>query len=305
MLARALRLALLALLAVAGAVAWWAGGRFDLGPIGRGGVFVAAFAAVPFAITVLSFLLAWIHRSPAPVALAVGPVGYVRCVLAETYRFASLYLFAQAFPGLVLPDAEDQRVGDRDPVLLLPGFVCNAGVWYAFARALRGRGHAAFPVTLEPVYGPIDGYADAVAQRVEALSAASGGRRVALVGHSMGGLIGRAYLRKYGGARVSRLVTLGSPHHGTALAPYGHGRNAREMRRMSAWLGGLQAFEEGGYPVPVTSVFTYHDNIVAPQRSSELAGAANVPLGGMGHMMLLFSPRVVEIVVRELEAEGA
>jgi triacylglycerol esterase/lipase EstA (alpha/beta hydrolase family) len=97
-------------------------------------------------------------------------------------------------------------------------------------------------------------------------------------------------------------VTLGTPHHGTALAPFGYGRNAREMRVTSEWLGALRAFEEGAYTVPVTSVFTHHDNMVAPQISSELAGATNVPLGGLGHMSLLFSSRVTTVVAERLDA---
>ncbi len=134
------------------------------------------------------------------------------------------------------------------------------------------------------------------------LSGMCGGRRVAVIGHSMGGLVGRAMLRKFPDAPVACLVTLGTPHHGTALAPFGYGRNAREMRVTSEWLGALRAFEEGGYPVPVTSVFTHHDNIVAPQISSELAGATNVPLGGLGHMSLLFSRRVAAVVAERLDA---
>jgi pimeloyl-ACP methyl ester carboxylesterase len=302
-LAWGLRGALLGVFVFAAACAHMLAARYGLAGWTQAGAFVAAFLAVPFTITALAFALAWAHRSPAPLGLRVGPLGYVRCLLVETFWFGALYLFVQAFPRLALPREAGQRANERPVVLLLPGFVCNAGVWAGFTRALRGRGYAAFPVTLEPIYGPIDGYAEAVAERVEALYAASGGRPVAIIGHSMGGLVGRAYLRKYGGGRVSRLITLGSPHHGTALAPYGYGRNAREMRRTSEWLGGLKAFEEGGYPAPVTSVYTYHDNIVAPQESSELSGATNVPLGGMGHMTLLFSPRVVEIVARELAAD--
>jgi triacylglycerol esterase/lipase EstA (alpha/beta hydrolase family) len=166
---------------------------------------------------------------------------------------------------------------------------------------LRRRGHAVHTVTLEPIHGPIDGYVAVLAERVAALSA--GGRRVSIIGHSMGGLVARAYLRRHGGAGIGAVVTLGTPHHGTALAPLAFGRNAFEMRRTSAWLAALEAAEAGAWPVPVTSVYTCHDNIVAPQRSSELAGAVNVPLGGMGHMTLLFSPRVAAIVDGALRAQ--
>lgn len=38
--------------------------------------------------------------------------------------------------------------------------------------------------------------------------------QVDLVGHSHGGLVARAYMAKYGGNRVARLITLGTPHKG-------------------------------------------------------------------------------------------
>jgi pimeloyl-ACP methyl ester carboxylesterase len=180
--------------------------------------------------------------------------------------------------------------------------MCNSAVWVRLGRELRRRGHPVFALDLEPVYGPIDAYAAPVAAEVARIAALYGGERVAVIGHSMGGLVGRAVLRKFADAPVACLVTLGTPHHGTALAPFGYGRNAREMRVTSEWLGALRAFEEGGYPVPVTSVFSHHDNIVAPQISSELAGATNAPLGGLGHMSLLFSRRVAAIVAGRLDA---
>jgi triacylglycerol esterase/lipase EstA (alpha/beta hydrolase family) len=43
----------------------------------------------------------------------------------------------------------------------------------------------------------------------------TGAAQVALVCHSMGGLVARAYLRAYGDEAVACVVTLGSPHRGT------------------------------------------------------------------------------------------
>jgi pimeloyl-ACP methyl ester carboxylesterase len=54
----------------------------------------------------------------------------------------------------------------------------------------------------------------ALAQRIEA----DGCERVALVGHSMGGLVARAAMTHAAGARVSRLVMLGTPNSGSLAA---------------------------------------------------------------------------------------
>jgi triacylglycerol esterase/lipase EstA (alpha/beta hydrolase family) len=300
MLARALRVGLLLSLAFALLCAQLLAGGTRGTWLEWLATFLAAFVALPLVLTVASFVVAAWYRAPAPPSARVGLVRYLQGVVVETFWFTALYWFMQAFPRFVLKPENDQRAGTQVPVLLVHGFTCNAAVWAWLAPELRRRGYAVFTVNLEPIHAPIDSYAAAVAAAVERLSAATGGGKVAIVGHSMGGLVARAYLRKSGGRSVATLVTLGTPHHGTALAPFGFGRNAFEMRRTSAWLGGLRAFEEGGWPAPVTSIYSYHDNLVAPQTSSELAGATNVPLGGLGHMTLLFSPRVANAVAAAL-----
>ena len=119
-----------------------------------------------------------------------------------------------------------------------------------------------------------------------------------VVGHSMGGLVARACLRDPAArARIARIVTLGTPHHGSVLARWGPGRNARQMRPGSAWLAALNA--QGPAPVPLVSVFSWHDNFVAPQDSPLLAGAQNVALAGIGHLSLVFSDAVARRVAAE------
>ena len=54
--------------------------------------------------------------------------------------------------------------------------------------------------------------------------------QMVLIGHSMGGLVARACMRRYGAKGVAKLIALGSPHHGTRLARFGPGRNAQLLR---------------------------------------------------------------------------
>lgn len=54
--------------------------------------------------------------------------------------------------------------------------------------------------------------ADDVERQLKTLAPQGG--KIDLLCHSHGGLVGRAYLAKYGGDRVGRLITLGTPHHG-------------------------------------------------------------------------------------------
>nr|WP_314546973.1 alpha/beta fold hydrolase [uncultured Massilia sp.] len=196
------------------------------------------------------------------------------------------------------------------PVLLVHGYGCNSGYWARLLPLLDAAGISHAGVDLEPVGGDIDAYVPLVQQRVLELLAATGAARVAIVGHSMGGLVARAWMRTHGSATVARIVTLGTPHHGTALANLGPGINARQMRRGSGdggeqgsdWLRALAASESPATRALVTSIYTHHDNIVSPQASSVLPGARNIAFGGIGHVALGSNPRVLAAVMDELAA---
>src|SRR6185312_915916 len=110
---------------------------------------------------------------------------------------------------------------------------------------------------------------------------------------SMGGLVARAYLRRHGHQHIARVITLGTPHHGTALAHLGPGSNAAQMRRDSEWLGSLAASEANTQRTLFSSIYSVHDNIIAPQDSSELPGARNLVFGAIGHVALGSHPEIM------------
>ncbi|MEG0822828.1 MAG: alpha/beta fold hydrolase, partial [Burkholderiaceae bacterium] len=132
----------------------------------------------------------------------------------------------------------------------------------------------------------------------ERLCAATGASQVILVGHSMGGLAAREYLRAKGAAKVDRLITLASPHHGTVFAPFGHGANARQMRRDSSFIARLSATP---CAVPVTCIATRSDNLVLPRSSSVLAGATEIWLDRVGHIAMTDDPRALAAVMAAID----
>jgi hypothetical protein len=118
----------------------------------------------------------------------------------------------------------------------------------------------------------------------------------------MGGLIARAYLRDFGSERVARILTLASPHHGSQLARHAIGAGGRQLRPGNDWLIALNAAERVAPSVPIVSLFSWHDNYVAPQDSAVLAYATNVPCVGVGHLALLFSKPVAQRICAEISA---
>lgn len=213
--------------------------------------------------------------------------GLPTALLRETIAFCAATFATIAEPYRRAP-REDAGRAAASPVLLIHGIVCNRAVWRPLLGRLAARGFAPVrAVNLEPLFADIETHTASVLQALRELQRSSDGMPVAIVAHSMGGLVARAALRAGGPGLVSRIVTIASPHHGTALARLFRSAPARQMCPGSAWLRALNASEDGAWAVPVTSIYSLHDNLIAPPRSAALAGARLHELTGFGHLSLL------------------
>ena len=72
------------------------------------------------------------------------------------------------------------------------------------------------------------------------------------------------------------------------------------MRPGNPWLAELGR-STATTVVPILSLWSWHDSMVAPQTSSMLEGADNVALTGIGHNALLSDPDVFRRVAAEIE----
>lgn len=291
-----------AALVLGAAAARWLGiGRLPALALGLGTVLL-----VRLLINANNFVLASRSASPTPDEFRLGLAGRVR-LFGEEFSASMLqssWIMPRAAPRQVIyPDPSGP------PVLLLHGYGCNSGYWSALTPLLDAARISHATVDLEPVTCDIDAYVPQVQRAVERLCADTGAPKLAIVAHSMGGLVARAWMREHGVERVARVITLGTPHHGTCLAGFGIGRNASQMRRdgcadglESAWLRALSASESVATRTLVTSLYTHHDNIIAPQTSSLLEGAHNIAFGGVGHVAMGRNHRVLARVMQELAA---
>lgn len=190
----------------------------------------------------------------------------------------------------------------RIPVILVHGYLCNTRVWDAMAHRLRRAGHPVLGVDLEPLFTSIDRYAPLVEQAVEQLCRQTGAQKVALIGHSMGGLAIRAWMRAHGTSRVARVITLGTPHAGTQIDPHPITLNGKQMYWRSAWLQELAASETASTRSLIRIALTPQDNIVYPQREQVLEGVPITVFDGLGHLELCLNSAVIAWVLQQLEA---
>jgi len=213
----------------------------------------------------------------------LGAVAWIKFFLVEYWHLCIQNLLLIPFRAM-FHTRSDRGCGPSDgPVVLLQhGYVNNGAVWFFTGRALEAQGYRVFTID-QPPFASIDTMGVRLAERVNDVLARTGASRLTLVAHSMGGLICRAYLRSHGGTRIDRLVTMGSPHHGTFHAYLASGPNGAQMRPGNPWLEALGTTEVG---IPFTSIYSVHDTIISPQDSSVMPGAENIELTGIGHVSM-------------------
>jgi len=300
----AISLLLLLIIAAAGYVSW-AARRIAYGDPAWWFVASAplAYLLPVLVLASLWFTLSWIWRTPRPPEYRLGPMGCARLFFGEVGAVALSWPLMIVHRFLIVDPATRPA---SVPLLLVHGVGVNDGVWFFLRRDLARRGLGPiYTINYGPPLAGIEHFAGQLAVRIDAICAATGAARVALIAHSMGGLVARAYLRRAGAARTARLVTIGTPHHGSMLAWTFGGRCLAQMRPGNPWLARINAAENEAPPAPVVSVWSRHDSMVAPQASAELACARNVVFSGIGHNALLSNRSVMDEVARAVASAQA
>src|SRR3954471_9925010 len=220
-------------------------------------------------------------------------------------------LVGSAEPAQPVPTATARQ--QPGPVLLLPGYGGSTASLEQLAATLR----RATGRDVRVVRAVGNGTGDLVEQ-ARALETtvrgvlASGAPSVDVVGYSAGGVVARIWADRFGGAaQARRIVTLGSPHHGTEvanlavqLAPDQCPTACLQLAPDSDLLRGLPV---GAIPGPRwVSVWTTQDDVVTPPSSGRLEGAVDVELQAVcrddrvNHSGLPDDPLVAGVVVRAL-----
>lgn len=294
MLAKMLRITIAMQVAFGAALGYW----LCASSAGLGGKLLSMLLlalATPFVGNALTVAWSFIKsRADEPTAL------WLQAFLGECRASTRFFLLRQpwAFAAPVMQVASGAQV--RLPVLLVHGFVCNHRVWDLVAPALRAQGHSVLAVNLEPLFASIDDYAAQLEQAVQALRQQTGQAQVALVGHSMGGLAIRAWMRRHGTAHAACAITLGTPHAGTQVKAMVQTANGLQMGWQSDWLKELAATETDATCALFRIALTPQDNIVYPQRAQTLQGVTPTVFEGLGHVQLCSAENVRRWVCEQL-----
>lgn len=195
--------------------------------------------------------------------------------------------------------------GDGHPVLVLPGLVASDSSTLVLRRYLKGAGYDVHGWGMGRNLGPRKGVEGAMVRRLQELSERHDGRKVSVVGWSLGGVYARMLASQHPDL-IRNVVTLGSPLRGQA--------SSTNAWRVYEWVSGQSSHDPKRMndvmqlpQMPVTSIYSRTDGVVAWQCSLSETGpqAENVEVRA-SHLGMGANPAVMYALADRLsQPEGA
>ena len=155
--------------------------------------------------------------------------------------------------------------GDGHPVLVLPGLLASDASTRLLRRYLADRGYEPHGWNLGRNLGPRAGVEEGMTRLLHELSERHGGRKVSIVGWSLGGVYARILASRHP-ELVRNVITLGSPLRGDS-----HSTNAW---RVYEFVSGQSSHDPARKSLateipqmPTTSIYSRTDGVVAWQCS--------------------------------------
>ena len=205
------------------------------------------------------------------------------------------------------------------PVLLLYGFGATRRVFSILEKRLRKDGFCVFSINLGGIFSTfnthcIEELAEFVDHKIERLCKRYNLKRMSIVGHSKGGLIGRYYIKRLDGSkRVKALITLGTPHHGNPLALLGlatplgiFSKSLWQMYPMSPF---IRKLKKGTWPknVRLVSIYSKTDRIcfyksAMLDNEKDQDNIKNIELPNMTHSDYILRRSAYNVIKKELLA---
>ena len=192
----------------------------------------------------------------------------------------------------------------RNPIILIHGLWNTADIFSSITSKLDERGIEYFAPTLKHKYG-MKSIVELTYLFNELILEKYGiEKELDILGFSMGGIIGRYWIKKMNGyKRTRRFITVGSPHKGTLasqLVPKYPFSGISEMKINSLLLRDLSKYDYLLSEINCISFFTYWDLMVFPGWRASLNSGEKISLKIYKHKNLIRNSGAVEKIIERL-----
>ncbi|ASU84698.1 alpha/beta hydrolase [Nocardiopsis gilva YIM 90087] len=199
------------------------------------------------------------------------------------------------------PAQAQERAAEPTPVVFVHGFVGKGSQWWAMRRDFLANGYTEDQLHVFTYNWAQSNKTTAEQLRdfVGEVRSSTGGGKVDLVTHSMGGLSSRWFIKFLDGAdKVDDWISIAGPNNGTRVAGFCSPllTSCREMKRDSGFLRELNADNPTPHDVNYVTFRSPCDLIVSPVSSTSLDGANNHRTRCLEHISMMWTPSVITAV---------
>ncbi|WP_019070958.1 esterase/lipase family protein [Streptomyces hokutonensis] len=180
------------------------------------------------------------------------------------------------------------HAASHDPIIFVHGLSGSASGWDDWVADFEADGYSSselFAWSYDWTQSNVT-TASQLATEVKSVLAQTGASKVDIVGHSMGTLSSRYFLKNLSGTSyVDHFVSVAGVNHGTTIASlcgwlY---TSCKEMQTGSSFLTALNSGDETPGSVSYAAYWSDCDEAINPDTSAELSGATNVDVGCISH----------------------
>ncbi|MDQ0792242.1 triacylglycerol lipase [Streptomyces sp. B1I3] len=199
-------------------------------------------------------------------------------------------------------DAAAQPLSTSTPVVFVHGYTGNASNWVTAMSVFQLNGWSSSKLFAYEYnsYGNNITNAQGLASFVNNVKSRTGASKVAIVNHSMGGLVSQYYLKVLGGnTSVSHLASIAGANHGTTFAGaclmY---TTCQQMYPGSSFISQITAGDETPGATKYATWYSACDGVILPYTSTRLNGATNNNVVCQTHIGYLADTLVLGQVAR-------
>ncbi|MFF5337103.1 esterase/lipase family protein [Streptomyces sp. NPDC013181] len=229
-------------------------------------------------------------------------LGVLATVAAAFTLFAPAATAGAAEAPAPVRAAAVQPLSTSTPVVFVHGYTGSASNWVTAMSVFRLNGWSSSNLFAYEYnsYGDNVTNAQGLAAFVNGVKSRTGASKVALVNHSMGGLVSQYYLKVLGGhTSVSHLASIAGANHGTTAAGacliY---TTCRQMYPGSSFIAQITAGDETPGDTRYATWYSACDGIILPYTSTRLSGATNHSVLCQNHIGFLADTSVLGAIAR-------
>ena len=192
----------------------------------------------------------------------------------------------------------------KRPIILIHGLWNNSEIFKQVFKKLDNHKVEYFAPTLSHKFGMVSIEKLAQSLDKEIINKFGIDTEIDIVGFSMGGIIGRYWIKKLKGfKRTKRFISIGSPHKGTLTAqiiPRYPFKGISEMKINSGLLKELSLENNRLDYIDCISFYTIWDLMVFPGWNAYLPRGKKISLNILKHKNLVRNPYAVNEIVKEI-----